>query len=50
MGPGWFALGGDAGKGVRRPAIAMGRVEAATTEQGDPSLYFNGQYGTFTPT
>src|ERR1700736_1400093 len=28
-------------------AIVTDLVEAATTEQGDPLLYFNGQYGTF---
>jgi flavin reductase (DIM6/NTAB) family NADH-FMN oxidoreductase RutF len=30
-------------------AIVVGLVESATTEQGDPLLYFNGQYGTFAP-
>jgi flavin reductase ActVB len=30
-------------------AIVVGLVEAATTETGDPLLYFSGQYGTFTP-
>jgi len=30
-------------------AIVVGLVEAATTEAGDPLLYFAGQYGTFTP-
>jgi len=28
-------------------AIVVGLVEAATTEKGDPLLYFGGQYGTF---
>jgi flavin reductase (DIM6/NTAB) family NADH-FMN oxidoreductase RutF len=28
-------------------AIVVGLVEAATTEPGDPLLYFSGQYGTF---
>jgi flavin reductase (DIM6/NTAB) family NADH-FMN oxidoreductase RutF len=31
-------------------AIVVGLVESASTEQGDPLLYFNGQYGTFAPT
>jgi flavin reductase (DIM6/NTAB) family NADH-FMN oxidoreductase RutF len=30
-------------------AIVVGLVESASTEQGDPLLYFNGQYGTFAP-
>ena len=28
-------------------AIVVGIVEAATTQAGDPLLYFSGQYGTF---
>jgi flavin reductase (DIM6/NTAB) family NADH-FMN oxidoreductase RutF len=28
-------------------AIVVGIVEAATTEPGDPLLYFSGKYGTF---
>jgi len=30
-------------------AIVVGLVEAATTEPGDPLLYFAGKYGTFKP-
>jgi flavin reductase (DIM6/NTAB) family NADH-FMN oxidoreductase RutF len=31
-------------------AIVVGLVEAAATEDGDPLLYFGGQYGTFAST